>query len=55
MIARYDPHKRGASAKSIDQSVKEITLPVSEFKAKCLKLLKDVEAKGERIVITKHG
>jgi hypothetical protein len=38
-----------------DQSVKEITLPVSEFKAKCLKLLKDVEAKGERIVITKHG
>jgi prevent-host-death family protein len=35
--------------------MKEITLPVSEFKAKCLRLLEDVEAKGDRIVITKRG
>jgi len=35
--------------------MKEITLPVSEFKAKCLRLLADVEAKGDRIVITKRG
>jgi prevent-host-death family protein len=35
--------------------VKEITLPVSEFKSKCLQLLKDVETKGDRIVITKRG
>ena len=35
--------------------MKEITLPVSEFKAKCLKLLKDVETKGDRIVITRRG
>jgi prevent-host-death family protein len=35
--------------------MKEITLPVSEFKAKCLRLLEDVEKKGDRIVITKRG
>ena len=35
--------------------MKEITLPVSEFKAKCLRLLADVEAKGDRIVTTKRG
>ena len=35
--------------------MKEITLPVSEFKAKCLQLLKDVETKGDRIVVTKRG
>src|SRR5260370_17265120 len=35
--------------------VKEITLPVSEFKAKCLRLLEEVESKGNRIVITKRG
>ncbi len=35
--------------------MKEITLPVSEFKAKCLRLLDDVESKGDRIVITKRG
>jgi len=35
--------------------MKEITLPVSEFKAKCLRLLKDVETKGDRIIITKRG
>jgi antitoxin (DNA-binding transcriptional repressor) of toxin-antitoxin stability system len=35
--------------------MKEITLPVSEFKAKCLRLLADVESKGDRIIITKRG
>ena len=35
--------------------MKEITLPISEFKAKCLRLLADVESKGDRIVITKRG
>ena len=35
--------------------MKEITLPVTEFKAKCLRLLADVETKGDRIVITKRG
>jgi len=35
--------------------MKVITLPVSEFKAKCLRLLKEVETKGDRIVITKRG
>ena len=38
-----------------DRHVKEITLPVSEFKAKCLRLLEEVESKGNRIVITKRG
>ncbi|HYL35319.1 MAG TPA: type II toxin-antitoxin system Phd/YefM family antitoxin [Bryobacteraceae bacterium] len=32
-----------------------MTLPVSEFKAKRLQVLKDVDAKGDRIVITKRG
>jgi prevent-host-death family protein len=35
--------------------VKQITMPVSEFKSKCLQLLKDVETKGDRIIITKRG
>ena len=35
--------------------MKEITLPISEFKAKCLRLIQDVETKGDRIVITKRG
>ena len=35
--------------------MKEITLPISEFKAKCLRLIEDVETKGDRIVITKRG
>ena len=35
--------------------MKEITLSVSEFKAKCLQLLKDVETNGDRIVITRRG
>jgi len=35
--------------------MKEITLPVTEFKAKCLRLLDDVDKNGDRIVITKRG
>jgi prevent-host-death family protein len=35
--------------------MKEITVPVTEFKAKCLRMLDDVEKKGDRIVITKRG
>jgi prevent-host-death family protein len=35
--------------------MKEVTLPIGEFKAKFLRLLADVETKGDRIVITKHG
>ena len=35
--------------------MKEITVPVTEFKAKCLRLLDDVEKKGDRIIITKRG
>lgn len=35
--------------------MKDITLPISEFKAKCLRLIEDVETKGDRIVITKRG
>jgi prevent-host-death family protein len=35
--------------------MKEITVPVTEFKAKCLRLLDEVEKKGDRIIITKRG
>lgn len=35
--------------------MREITLSVTEFKAKCLRLLADVETKGDRLVITKRG
>jgi len=35
--------------------MKDITMPVSQFKANCLRLLDDVQAKGNRIVITKRG
>ena len=38
-----------------NKAMKQVTMPVSEFKAKCLQLLKDVETKGDRIVITKRG
>jgi prevent-host-death family protein len=33
----------------------EITLSVTEFKARCLRLLENVEKRGDRIVITKRG
>jgi prevent-host-death family protein len=35
--------------------MKEITVPVTEFKAKCLRLLGEVQSKGACIVITKWG
>lgn len=28
---------------------------ITEFKSKCLSLMRDVEKKGVRIIITKHG
>lgn len=31
------------------------TMKASEFKARCLKLMDEVEESGEEIVITKHG
>ena len=31
------------------------TLKASEFKARCLKLMDEVQKTGEEIVITKHG
>ena len=35
--------------------MKSHTVAASEFKAKCLRLLDEVEAKGEVLVITKRG
>lgn len=35
--------------------MKESSLAVSEFKAKCLRLLDEVERYGNHLVITKHG
>ena len=31
------------------------TIKASEFKARCLRLMDEVEASGESLVITKHG
>lgn len=33
----------------------EATVPISEFKAKCLGLIEGIAASGETIIITKHG
>ncbi len=35
--------------------VKSREIPAGEFKAKCLKLMDDVAATGEELIITKHG
>jgi antitoxin (DNA-binding transcriptional repressor) of toxin-antitoxin stability system len=35
--------------------MREITLSVREFNAKCLRLLADVETKGDCIVVTRRG
>ena len=35
--------------------MKESTIPISEFKAKCLRLLDDVAEQGNILVITKRG
>lgn len=37
------------------QSAGVWTVKASEFKAKCLKLMDEVAASGEELVITKHG
>ena len=35
--------------------VKTITVPVTEFKANCLKLLEQMNKTGNRLVVTKRG
>ena len=35
--------------------MKNTTIAASEFKAKCLRLLDEIEAEGEVLVITKRG
>jgi prevent-host-death family protein len=35
--------------------MREITMSVTEFKAKCLRVLDDVAKKGDRILITNRG
>jgi prevent-host-death family protein len=35
--------------------MKEATLPASEFKAKCLRILDEIAAEGSSLTITKHG
>ena len=35
--------------------MKQATMAISEFKAKCLRLLEDVEAQGLCLTITKRG
>jgi prevent-host-death family protein len=35
--------------------MKEQTLPISDFKARCLRLLEELAERGETIVVTKHG
>jgi prevent-host-death family protein len=35
--------------------MKEATITISEFKAKCLGLIEGVAGGGESIIITKHG
>ena len=33
----------------------EATIPITEFKSKCLGLIEKVASNGETIIITKHG
>ena len=35
--------------------MKESTLAISEFKAKCLRLLDEVAERGDTLIITKRG
>jgi len=35
--------------------MKEATVPISEFKAKCLRIVDEVARRGNSLVITKHG
>ena len=35
--------------------MKEITMPISEFKARCLRLLEEVASNGHTLIVTKRG
>jgi prevent-host-death family protein len=35
--------------------MKEQTLPISDFKARCLRLLEELAERGEVIIVTKRG
>jgi prevent-host-death family protein len=35
--------------------VKEQAIPISEFKARCLQLLQEIDSQGGSLVVTKHG
>ena len=35
--------------------MKDLTVPASQFKAKCLRLLEDIVKEGRSLVITKRG
>lgn len=39
----------------MSRAMKQQTLPISEFKARCLRLLEELAERGETIVVTKHG
>jgi prevent-host-death family protein len=41
--------------KFYNQSMTEQTIPASEFKAKCLRLLEEIAAEGKSVTITKRG
>ena len=47
--------KRNATAKDRSKAGGTQTLKVSEFKARCLKLMDEVGESGNKIVITKNG
>lgn len=35
--------------------MKELTIGASDFKARCLRILEDVAARGDTVVVTKRG
>ena len=35
--------------------MKQATVPISEFKAKCLRMVDEVAKRGNTLVLTKHG
>ena len=35
--------------------MKQAILPISEFKAKCLRLVEEVATRGNTLILTKHG
>jgi len=47
-------HDHGHIAIALQERIMQI-LKASEFKARCLKLMDEVQETGEEIVITKHG